>query len=61
MSKAQKKKGYKATKLFKGIVSDKMLSNKQYTAMVEGKRDELNGLTEKRLNYLLVNNLIDEV
>ena len=61
MSKTQKKKAYKATKAFKGIVSEKMLLKDQYTAMVGGKNDELKGLAKKRLNYLLVNNLIKEV
>jgi|TARA_R100000482_G_scaffold94179_1_gene39374 hypothetical protein len=61
MGKTLKKKAYKATKLFKGTVSDRMLSKDQYKAMLGGKSDELKGVTEKRMNYLLVNNLIEEV
>tara|TARA_Y100000401_G_scaffold115602_1_gene119613 strand:+ start:777 stop:962 length:186 start_codon:yes stop_codon:yes gene_type:complete len=61
MSKTSKKKAYKATKLFKSTVSDRMLSKDQYKAMLGGKSDELKGVTKKRMDYLLVNNLIEEV
>ncbi len=61
MSKTLKKKAYKATKLFKNTVSDRMLSKDQYKAMLGGKSNELKDVTKKRMNYLLVNNLIEEV
>ena len=61
MGKTQKIKAYKATKQFKDIVSDRMLTKEQHKAMIGGKRDELKGVTKKRMQYLLVNNLIKEV
>jgi len=61
MGKTQKIKAYKATKHFKDIVSDRMLTKDQHKAMIGGKSDELKGVTEKRMQYLLVNNLIKEV
>ncbi len=62
MSKAQKKTGYKATKSFKSIMTDKgLLSQTQYKALTQGQSDELKGVPQKQMSYLLANNLIQEV
>ena len=48
MGKTQKIKAYKATKQFKDIVSDRMLTKEQHKAMIGGKSDELKGVTKKK-------------
>lgn len=61
MNKTSKSKTYKATKAFKDVVSERMMTKDQYTAMIKGQADGLSGLTEKRMNYLLMNGLIKKV
>jgi hypothetical protein len=62
MSKTQKKKAYKATKAFKKVMSNEgLLTKAQYKALTQGQPDELKGVPEKQMNYLLANQLIQEV
>ena len=62
MSKAQKKKGYKATKAFKSFMPNKgLLTQAQHKALTQGQSDELKNVPEKQMNYLLANNLIQQV
>ena len=62
MSKSLKKKAYKATKMFKKVMSGEgLLSKDQYKALTQGKADELKNVPEKQMRYLLVNQLIKEV
>ena len=45
MSKAQKKKAYKATKTFKKVMSGEgLLTKAQYKALSQGQPDELKGV-----------------
>ena len=50
MSKSVKKKAYKATKMFKKVMSGEgLLSKDQYKALTQGKADELKNVPEKQM------------
>ena len=62
MSKTKKSRSFKATKAFKNTMSNKgLLSDDQYKAISQGQTDELKGVPNKQMVYLLANNLIKEV
>ena len=52
---------YKANSGFKSIMTDKgLLTEDQYTDLLEGKATDLTGASDKQMNYLITNNLISK-